>query len=90
MVDKPCTRDQRLGGNQCSNTPAVTGKMAPCEQPSSNCAPNSATNSASPLKIFGARGVATVARNAPRLMMTKVLRAPNRCPKTPPGIWNSA
>ncbi len=90
IVCKPCTYDQRMGGNQASNTPADTGKIAPCEHPSSTCTASSAMNRARPLNKSGASGVATVARNAVSPMMTKVRRAPRRCPKTPPGIWKMA
>src|SRR5450631_2184078 len=49
MVCKPCTDVQLPGGNQTSNTPADTGKIAACEQPSSNCTASNAANKPVPL-----------------------------------------
>ena len=90
MVCNPCTNDQRRFGNQASNTPEDTGKIAPCAQPSRACAPSSVMNKAWPANTFGASGVATVAATAVSPMMTNVRRAPSHWPKTPPGIWKIA
>jgi len=46
---------------------------------------SSAANNDRPVSQYGASGVAMVARNAASPMMTKVRRAPWRCPKIPPG-----
>jgi len=86
MVCSPCTEAQLRGGNHTSNTPAETGNVAPWEQPNSSCAESSATNSETPVSQYGASGVATVARNAASPMMTKVRRAPWRCPKCRRGL----
>ena len=49
MVCSPCTKAQRRGGNQTSNTPADTGKTAACEHPSSNCRRSNAANKPAPV-----------------------------------------
>ena len=89
-VCSPCTKAQRLGGNQSANTPADTGKIAAWERPSRSCAPYKAKNMFWPTNNSGAIGNAIMATKATSEMITNVRRAPYRCPNMPPGIWNSA
>jgi len=85
-VCMPCTKAQRLGGNQASKTPEEMGKMPPWDTPSSSCTPINAANRPCPLATSGTIGMAMVAANATSSITTNATRAPNRWPMRPPGI----
>jgi hypothetical protein len=89
VLDRPCGRAQRPGGNQRTTAVLITGKTGACVTPTRNRTSISEpiTTTAEEVPLPGTRLVTRVRITHRINSQVSTRRGPRRSPSTPPGNW---